>query len=267
LSSSAPAPPSPSIAATHWPKIENQKSVAFFQIYSTGFEDEADIARGPAIFDFYSEKYWPLRGDYQGKFFDGPNEKLNTELVDLICPAINRAVNQNVSLQDAINDIPKLRGFDLSRELIPEFVEFKYAAMRIRAMAAHAILYVRGYADGEEGTWEKAIDLPIPTELKVHRIAGPDPMTAETNLSFQSQESIFPVGRQAGNSTMYRNKDLPNLRAASTAKILTTLMTACPDSGRTGPIPVEILDGWIYPKHDSADRKVRLFLVIFLNDK
>ena len=141
------------IVPTHWPRIARQKAVAIFQIYSTGFQEGRDLERGPGLFDFDSEKYWPLKGDYQGKIYDGTNERLNSEIVDLICPAADRAVNQNVSIQDAINSIRKPSGFDISKELIPEFAEFSYAAMRIKAMAGEAVLLVRGYADGEEGAW------------------------------------------------------------------------------------------------------------------
>ena len=253
------------IVPTHWPRIAGQKAVATFQIYSTGFQGDRDLERGAGLFDFDSEKYWPLKGDYQGKIYDGTNERLNSEIVDLICQAADRAVNQNVSIQDAIKSIRKPSGFDLSKELIPEFTEFSYAAMRIKAMAGQAVLLVRGYADGEQGAWEKPLDFRLPSVLQVHRNAGSDPMTAEINLAFQSTESPFEVGQKAGVTTVYTNKDLPNLRAASVAKVLTALMTACSERD-SGPIPVQILDGWVYPHHDVADRKVRLFLVVFLKD-
>ena len=52
-------------------------------------------------------------------------------------------------------------------------------------------------------------------------------MTGEINLTFQSTESPFEVGRQVAATAVYTNKDLPNLRAASVAKVLTALVTAC----------------------------------------
>jgi len=252
------------IIEAHSPKIDGQKAVARFQIYSANFQAGRAEGRGPGIFDFDSRKYWPLKGDFSGRIYDGMNETLDSQLVDFICTAINRAVEKSVSPKDTIASIPRPTGFDIDQQLLQVLVEFPYVAMKLKAMAAHAILYVRGYADSQERSWKDPLYFPFPPpDIHVHRNAGSDPLTDEIKLEFQAAESPCTIGEKVGNQTMYANPDLPNLRAVTTKRILEALMTSCP--GReSSPIPVEILDGWVYSNRSVEDRKVRLFLVIIL---
>jgi hypothetical protein len=184
--------------------------------------------------------------------------------VKFICTAINRAVEQGVSLNDAIAGIPKPTGFDLDDELLKTLVDFPYLVTKLKALAGHPILYVRGYADNQESPWKDPLYLPFPPLVfHVHRNEGSDPLIDEIKLAFQAAESDCAIGKKEGDQTIYANPDLPNLRAVTTKRILEALMTTCPGRG-SSQIPVEILDGWVYSNHNEEDRKVRLFLVIFL---
>jgi hypothetical protein len=104
-----------------------------------------------------------------------------------------------------------------------------------------------------------------PATVLLHEIASSDPTLAEYKLTFKSTETNVPVDRNEGNSTVYDNKDLPNLRAETVAEILRAIIDGCPNIP-VGTIPIEILEGWVYPNHSVPDRKVRAFLLIFLKN-
>ena len=74
--------------------------------------------RGAGLFDFESEKY-SVEGDCNNKL----PEKLRSEIVGIVCEAAARAMNQGVSLQQAIAGMAKPTGYDLSRDLLPELAE------------------------------------------------------------------------------------------------------------------------------------------------
>ena len=98
-------------------------------------------------------------------------------------------------------------------------------------------------------------------QIDLSAVATKATMADALRFALKRMKEAFP-----NYSSLHRRKDLPNLRASSVAHILRALMTACP--GHRSPpdaISVEIFDGWVYPHHNIADRKVRLFLVIRLN--
>ncbi len=250
------------IEPTYWPKIDGRKAVATFQIYKKEFEQDQALGRGAGLFDFESEKY-SVEGDYNNKL----TENLRSEVVGIVCEAAARAMNQGVSLQQAIAGMAKPTGYDLSKNLLPELAEFAFVQMRLKMMAAQALLLVRGYADGERADWQKQLDPATPATVLLHENASSDPTLAEYKLTFKSTETNVPVGRNEGNSTVYNNKDLPNLRAETVTEILRAIIDGCPAPNiPVGTIPIEILEGWVYPNHSLPDRKVRAFLLIFLKN-
>jgi hypothetical protein len=76
-----------------------------------------------------------------------------------------------------------------------------------------------------------------------------------------------------GSAATYENTDLPDLRGATAAGILSDLIDGCQRmSGLTADAissrtPVEILEGQVYPQQNSVpDRKARVYVIAYLNE-
>ena len=138
--------------------------------------------------------------------------------------------------------------------------------MRIKLIAGNALVLVRGYADGEQGPWRRDLDASR-ASIRLHENTNPNAASNEYALEFQSELAGVRIGLSTAGGATYGNEDLPNLRAAEVADILTALAGDCPSSTPStsvGPIAVEILEGQVYPEHSEDDRRARVHLLAFL---
>jgi hypothetical protein len=251
------------ICTAHFPRIDDRKAVASFEIYRKAFEPDQNRPRGAGLFNFNSREYEirMISGNQEGI----PDE-LKSELIDVICDAARRAAINQISLGGAIDSIAPLRGYDINRPVVAQLTEFTYIQMRLRMMAREALLLVRGYADEELSPWREPLKKPF-GDIVVHENIDPDSSEGENGLVFRAQQTPISIGQMEKNhTTTYDNKDLPNLRAAETAAILKTLVDCSGHAPNTnvGNIAVEILEGRVYPEHNEVDRKARVHLLVFL---
>jgi hypothetical protein len=255
-----------SICTAHFPRIDDRKAVASFEIYRKAFEPDQNRPRGAGLFNFNSREYEirMISGNQEGI----PDE-LKSELIDVICDAARRAAINQISLGGAIDSIAPLRGYDINRPVVAQLTEFTYIQMRLRMMAKEALLLVRGYADGELSPWRAPLNKPF-GDIVVHENIDPDSPEGENGLVFREQQTPISIGQvEKNHTTTYDNKDLPNLRAAETAAILKTLVDCsehAPDTD-VGNMAVEMLEGRVYPAHNEVDRKARVHLLVFLKKR
>ena len=105
----------------------------------------------------------------------------------------------------------------------------------------------------------------------VHAIVNPHATDPDNAMTFRTVLSPAEAGRMEKGGASYGNTDLPNLRSAAVAEILTALIDGCQQMGGTGvdarssPTQVEILDGQVYPQHSVPDRKARVHVVAYLS--
>jgi hypothetical protein len=250
------------ICTAHFPRIEGRKAVATFEIYRKAFEPDQNRPRGAGLFNFNSREYEirMITGN------QGIPDKLKSEFIDVICEAARRAAIDQISLSGAIDSIAQLKGYDMNRPVLAQLTEFTYIQMRLRMMAAEALVLVRGYADGELSPWREPLKRPF-GNIMVHENMDPDSPEGENGLVFREQQTPISIGRVEKNHAItYDNKDLPNLRAAETVSILKTLVDCSGPTPNTSidSIAVEILEGRAYPEPNEVDRKARVHLLVFL---
>jgi hypothetical protein len=257
------------IALTAWPKLDGPEAVATFEIFNKEWEPDETRPRGAGLFDF-DETEITIRGDYKGRLA----EAIRTEMATSICTAAQSALVHGVPLPDAISRIPRVAGLDVPEQLVGQLTEvvYVYAQMRLKLRAGHTLVLVRGYADGEKTSWSRTLG-PAPRTLMVHANTDPHAKQPEYALTFRAALSPVEVGRMDKGSAIYGNTDLPDLRGAAVAEILTALIDGCRRIGGTGsftearPTPVEILDGQVYPQHSVPDRKARVHVVAYLDER
>jgi hypothetical protein len=252
------------IAPVHWPRIEGKNAVATYEIFHKAFEADQTRPRGAGLFEFNSEEH-TIRGDYQGRL----KEALRTEISALICETARRAIVESVSISEAVRNMRPIRDYDVDGKLIDTLVEFQYARMRLQIMAGSAYLLVRGYADGEQGPWRRNLDPSLAT-VRLHEIANPNVQQPEYALTFRPYLTQVAIGQGAHQSGTYGNNDLPNLRGEVASRIISALVGTCPQSTpntAVGEIPVEVLQGRVYPQHSEPDRKARVHLLVFLKER
>ncbi|MEX3010114.1 hypothetical protein [Hoeflea sp. TYP-13] len=251
------------IRADHWPRIAGKDAVATFEIYRKDFVPDQIMPRGAGLFDFESEEF-VIKGDYQGRI----SEELRTSLADTICGAATRAIVQGVPLEEAIKNMPAIDGFEVDSQLVASLVEWTYVQMRIKLLAADALVLVRGYADGERRRWQRDLDNSR-AAIRLHENVDPNAKNDDFALTFRADATKHMLGVPSGGQTVYGNEDLPNLRAAEVAEILKKLVRKCSapsPAASPGSIGIKILDGFVYPQHNEVDRKARVHLLVFLKD-
>jgi hypothetical protein len=181
------------------------------------------------------------------------------------------ALVDRVPLQAAISNMGRISGYDEqeSRLLIRYLTETQYALqymrMRLQLGAGAARILVRGYADGERGPWQHKLN-PAGRTIALHKSVSTDVTPeAEFTAPFPPEESRSVLGRPDA-YTSYGNEDLPNLRGARAAGLITNLQncSAPPPSPAVSTLPVWILEGRVYPGHAPVDRKARVYLLVFL---
>jgi hypothetical protein len=252
------------IAPAYWPRIEGKNAVATYEIFQKAFEADQARPRGAGLFDFDVQRY-TIRGDYQGRLA----EELRNQISALICEAARRAIVESVSLPVAINNMPPIRGYEVDKELIATLTELQYLRMRLQIMAANALVLVRGYADGEQGPWRQTLDSSRATTVSLHENAKPNAKEIEYSLTFRPDLTQVAIGQSGPRGTTYGNDDLPNLRGQETSEIISALVGTCPQTipnTAAGMIPVEVLQGRVYPQHSEIDRKARVHLLVFLKE-
>jgi len=251
------------ICVAHFPRIENRKAVATFEIYRKAFEPDQNRPRGAGLFNFNSREYEirMISGNQEGI-----PDKLKSEFIDVICGAARRAAINQISLSGAIDSIAPLKGYDINRPVVAQLTEFTYIQMRLRMMAAEVLVLVRGYADGELSPWQEPLKKPF-SNILVHENIDPNSPEGENGLVFWEQQTPISIGQVEENrTTTCDNMDLPNLRAAEAAAILKTLVDCSGQTPNTdvGSIAVEILEGRVYPEHNEVDRTARVHLLVSL---
>jgi regulator of replication initiation timing len=251
------------ISVAHFPRIENRKAMATFEIYRKAFEPDQNRPRGAGLFNFNSREYEirMISGNQEGI-----PDKLKSEFIDVICEAARRAAINQISLSGAIDSIAPLKGYDINRPVVAQLTEFTYIQMRLRMMAAEVLVLVRGYADGELSPWQEPLKKPF-SNILVHENIDPNSPEGENGLVFREQQTPISIGQVEENRTRTcDNKDLPNLRGAEAAAILKTLVDCSGQTPNTdvGSIAVEILEGRVYPEHNEVDRTARVHLLVSL---
>jgi hypothetical protein len=252
------------IATAYWPRIEGKNAVATYEIYQKAFEADQTRPRGAGLFDFNSQDY-KIKGNYNGRLA----EALRADIGGLICEAARRAIGENVPLPEAVRDMPPIRQYDMNRDLLTTLSEFQYVRMRLQVMAGRALVLVRGYADGEQGPWRQNLDPSLAT-VRLHENADPNTKQPEYALTFRPNLTQVSVGKDGPNGSTYGNDDLPNLRGEEVSEILSALIGRCPESlpnTSAGTMPIEVLEGRVYPQHSEIDRKGRVHLLVFLKEQ
>jgi hypothetical protein len=251
------------IAPAYWPRLQGKKAAATYEIFQKAFEADQMRARGAGLLDFDSQKY-TVKGDYQGRLA----AELQTKISMLICEIARRAIVEKVPLPEAIKNMPPIREYDLDPQLIATLAEFEYVRMRLQILAGRAVVLVRGYADGEQGPWRRGLDPSLAT-VRLHESVDPNAKQTEYAMNFRADQTQISVGQPGPNGPTYGNDDLPNLRGEETSEILSALVGSCPQvipNTVPGDIPVEVLQGRVYPQHSEIDRKARVHLLVFLKD-
>jgi len=171
------------ISVAHFPRIENRKAMATFEIYRKAFEPDQNRPRGAGLFNFNSREYEirMISGNQEGI-----PDKLKSEFIDVICGAARRAAINQISLSGAIDSIAPLKGYDINRPVVAELTEFTYIQMRLRMMAAEVLVLVRGYADGELSPWQEPLKKPF-SNILVHENIDPNSPEGENGLVFREQ--------------------------------------------------------------------------------
>jgi hypothetical protein len=179
------------ISVAHFPRIENRKAVATFEIYRKAFEPDQNRPRGAGLFNFNSREYEirMISGNQEGI-----PDKLKSEFIDVICEAARRAAINQISLSGAIDSIAPLKGYDINRPVVAQLTEFTYIQMRLRMMAAEVLVLVRGYADGELSPWQEPLKKPF-SNILVHENIDPNSPGAKMDLFSGSNRRRSPSVR------------------------------------------------------------------------
>jgi hypothetical protein len=250
------------IRATPWPTLSGRKAVATFEIYRKDFDTDATRPRGAGLFQFNLEQY-----TLEGESSRGMTEELAQGISKMICDAAYRAIANGVSPREAFAQIPSLARYEGDAQRVREVADLQYVLVRLKLLAADALVLVRGYADGEQGPWQRPLN-PEFKDIQLHESANPNAKPADYALEFRQDLTHVVLGRSSTGYAKYGNEDLPDLRAKATVQIVTSLLKSCspPTNDPTGKIGVEILDGAIYQGTSAPDRKARVYLLIFLKE-
>ncbi len=240
------------------PQFAGHKPIGVYEVYSKAFSADQMQSRGAGLLDFQIEQF-QLTPDYQGRLL----EVLQGQVAQAICAAAQSAMVGGISLTDAISRIPRISNYDLSREFIGSLTEFTYVKLQFSLLAGSSRVLVRGYADDQRGAFRRPLDNG-PQHVDVHEEVRP------YDLIFQSALTPKLAGREekgAATAATYGNDDLPNLRAAVTAKLLgliTCTVSGIPASASS--VSIELLDGRVYPEFRKEDRRARVYLLAFLKE-
>jgi len=251
------------IQVARWPILSGRTAVAAFEIYRKDFENDAMRPRGAGLFQFKVQQY-----AIEGDSWRGMNTELAQGLAKLICDAAQRAIATGISPRDTFARIPSLARYDGDGQRVQEVAELQYVMLRLQMLAAEARILVRGYADGEQGPWQRPLD-PALKDVQLHENAKPNATPVDYALEFKPDLAHRTLGLSATKYTKYGNEDLPNLRAEVTSRIVSDLLASCQPAAnvKIGAINAEILDGRVYQGHSPPDRKSRIHLLVFLKEK
>ncbi len=249
------------IRATHWPRIAGRDAVATFELYLEDFAADKARPRGVGLFEFAPQSY-DFAGDHAGRLA----EALGGNAGEVICLVIAEPLAGRVPLRQAIEGLPELADYDAEATLLAILAEFQYLRTRVQLLGADSLFAVRGYADGEEGHWELPLD-PRDRSVVLHENSDPTAVSDDYALAFNPDLTAEVQGRPAAYDS-YGSEDLPNLRAAAVAEILSAIIVACPLQSRRkiGSVAAEVLEGHADDGR-PADRRVRVNLLVFLDEQ
>ncbi len=202
------------------------------------------------------------RGDYGGVLLDD----LRATLAEELCSVARTAIEENVSLAEAISRSDFLGRYEKDRELLETLGQLAFVSFKLKELASRSLIVVRGYADSERWPWERELNPPGPRIL-VHPLDGPPTGGDDYGLRFGAEMSTVVLGQAATNRRTYGNEDLPDLRGAEVARILSKIVDACsPKGGVLGPgqVRVEILQGHVFGTTSEDDRRARVHLIVYL---
>jgi len=218
--------------------------------------------RGFGLFNFQAERFELSESGYENV-----SEPRRTELLRAICEASKRAILEKIAPGDAVNRIRELEGVAKEYPFIVQLTELQYARMTIQILGGNSLVLVRGYADGERGPWQR--DLAAPVEVQVHQPVDTTPADVDRDVDFAAAQTPKQLGHPEAGRIKYGNVDLPDLRAAAVADMIRTLVRSCPaDPGlpALNQIELELLEGQVYSGFNAVDRKVRVYLMVYLKD-
>jgi hypothetical protein len=243
------------------PKLANPKALAVYEVYRKDWRADAGRPRGAGAFDFDTEAF-KLEGDRA----DELERLMSADYVAAICQTALAALKDHARLPPAIEELAnRLRptGFDPPPNFTQQAAELTYMFARLKLLSGRTAVWVRGFADGEQGPWREPLQ-PFPYAVSAHANTARDAARSETLMTFEPQPGPVPLGAMTKGQPTYGNADLPDLRANEIAGITARLIDGCPipgeDQGRTR---VSILDGVVYPQHRPVDRKVRIYVAAF----
>ncbi len=248
------------IRATHWPRLAGLEAVATFELYLEDFAADSDRPRGAGLFAFDRLSH-KMPGDHEGRL----KEALGGNAGEVLCLVVAEPLAGRVPLKQAIEGLPELADYDADPLLLSILAEFQYIRTRVQLLGADALFTVRGYADGEEGPWE----LPLDTEdraVSLHK--NSDPMaSSDYALTFRPELTAEVQGRPADYDS-YGSEDLPNLRAAEVADVLSAMLDACPPQSRrkTGSVAAQVLEGRVQDGR-PFDSRARVNLLVSLDQE
>ena len=232
--------------------------LAVYEVYRKDWRADAGRPRGAGAFDFDSQAY-KLEGDRAGEL----ERLMSADYVAAICQTALAALKDHARLPTAIQELAQqLRptGFDPPFNFTQQAAELVYAFARLKLLSGRTVVWVRGFADGEQGPWREPLQ-PYPLAVSALPNADRNAARSETLMTFETPARPVPLGAMTQQKPTYGNADLPDLRANEIAGVTARLIDGCPipgeDQGRTR---VSILDGVVYPQHRPADRKVRIYV-------
>jgi hypothetical protein len=133
-------------------------------------------------------------------------------------------------------------------------VELVYTLMKvIQASGSCAEVLVRGYADGQNMKWQKALH----GKYNYQKIPVYHPYVPVSEHAFQysATKEDYPVPK------FYKNGHLPNLRAMFVKEnIIIPTLSAC---NAMNKVQVSILDGHDFIRLNPLERKVHVYLIVY----
>lgn len=134
-------------------------------------------------------------------------------------------------------------------------VELVYMLMKvIQASDSCVEVLVRGYADGQDMKWKKALR---PGKYLYREIQTYNPYNPVSDQAFKysATKEVYRVGEE------YKNADLPNLRAMFVKEnIIVPTLTACNSMNN---VQVSILNGHDFIRLNPLERKVHVYLMVY----
>lgn len=134
-------------------------------------------------------------------------------------------------------------------------VELVYMLMKlIQASDSCVEVLVRGYADGQNMKWKKALRRGkyLYREIQAYNPLNP---VSEQAFKYSATQEVYRVGED------YKNADLPNLRAMFVKEnIIVPTLTAC---NTMNNVQVSILNGHDFIRLNPLERKVHVYLMVY----